>query len=84
MIENFLYIAFIYFFIVISFCFLVPFLRNVTDEGIDGIKETLDMFTDKDFYLNIVIPVFIHFGSIFIFCNLIVFVIILVVNKINL
>lgn len=80
MIEKFLYIAFIYFFIVISFCFLVPFLRNISDEGIDGIKETLDMFTDKDFYLDLVVPIIIHFGSIFIFCTLIIFVISLVIK----
>lgn len=84
MIENFLYIGFIYFFITLALCILVPFSINITDDGIDGIKETFDIFKDKDFYLNVIIPVFINFGIIFIFCNLIAFVIILVVNKINL
>ena len=84
MIENFLYIGFIYFFIILALCILVPFSINITDDGIDGIKETFDIFKDKDFYLNVVIPVIINLGIIFIFCNLIVFVIMLVFNKINL
>lgn len=84
MIENFLYIAFIYFFIVLTLLVLVPFTSNIENEGIDGIKETFDMFKDKDFYLNVVIPLIVNFSIIFIFCNLIAFVIILVANKINL
>ena len=84
MIEKFLYITFIYYFLILALSVLVPFTHNITDDGIDGIKETFDMFKDKDFYLNVVIPVIINFSIIFIFCNLIVFVIILVVNKINL
>lgn len=81
MIENFLYIAFIYFFVVLSLSFLVLFACNIDDDGIDGIKETFDMFTDKDFYLTVVIPTFIKYSIIFIFCYLIVFVIKLVANK---
>ena len=84
MIENFLWIAFIYLFLVLTLLVLVPFTTNIKDEGIDRIKETFDMFTDKDFYLNVVIPVIVNFSIIFIFCNLIAFVIILVANKINL
>lgn len=84
MIEKFLCITFIYFFLLLALSVLVPFTHNITDDGIDGIKETFDMFKDKDFYLNVIIPVFINFSIIFIFCNLIVFVTILVVNKINL
>lgn len=84
MIENFLWITFIYFFLILTLLFLVPFTDNITDDGIDGIKETFDMFKDKDFYLKVVIPVIINFSSIFLFCSLIIFVIILVVNKINL
>ena len=84
MIENFLGITFIYYFLILGILVLVPFTTNITDDGIDGIKETFDMFKDKDFYLNVVIPVIINFSIIFIFCSLIAFVIILVVNKINL
>ena len=84
MIEKFLLVTFIYLFLVLTLLVLVPFTTNITDDGIDGIKETFDMFKDKDFYLNVVIPVIINLGIIFIFCNLIAFVIILVVNKINL
>ena len=84
MIEKFLCITFIYFFLLLALSVLVPFTHNIADDGIDGIKETFYMFKDKDFYLNVVIPVIINFSIIFIFCNLIVFVIILVVNKINL
>ena len=84
MIENFLYISFIYFFLVISLCFLTPFCINIENDGIHGIKETFDMFKDKDFYSTVVIPTFINFSIIFIFCNVIAFVIILVADKINL
>lgn len=84
MIEKCLYITFIYLFLVLTLLVLVPFTTNITDDGIDGIKETFDMFKDKDFYLNVVIPVIINLSIIFILCNLIAFVIILVVNKINL
>ena len=84
MIEKFLGITFIYYFLILALSVLVPFTTNITDDGIYGIKETFDMFKDKDFYLDVVIPVIIHFSIIFIFCNLIAFVIILVVNKINL
>ena len=84
MIEKFLLVAFIYLFLVLTLLVLVPFTTNITDDGIDGIKETFDMFKDKDFYLNVVIPVIINLGIIFIFCNLIAFVIILVADKINL
>lgn len=84
MIEKFLCITFIYFFITLALLVLVPFTSNITDDGIDGIKETFDMFKDKDFYLNVVIPVIINFSIIFLFCNLIAFVIILVADKINL
>ena len=84
MIEKFLCISFIYLFLVLTLLVLVPFTTNITDDGIDGIKETFDMFKDKDFYLNVVIPVIINLGIIFIFCNLIAFVIILVADKINL
>lgn len=84
MIEKFLLVAFIYLFLVLTLLVLVPFTTNITDDGIDGIKETFDMFKDKDFYLNVVIPVIINFSIIFLFCNLIAFVIILVADKINL
>ena len=84
MIENFLYITFIYYFLILGILVLVPFTTNITDDGIDGIKETFDMFKDKDFYSTVVIPVIINFSIIFLFCSLIAFVIILVVNKINL
>ena len=84
MIENFLYISFIYFFLVLSLCFFMPFCINIENDGIHGIKETFDMFKDKDFYSTVVIPVFVNFSIIFIFCNLIAFVIILVADKINL
>ena len=84
MIERFLELTIIYFFMILVFCFFVPFVRNIDDDGIDGIKETFDMFTDKDFYLDIVIPVFIRYSVIYIFCSLLVFAVILVVNKINL
>ena len=79
MIENFLGITFIYYFLILGILVLVPFIDNISDDGIDGIKETFDMFKDKDYYLNVVIPVIINFSIIFIFFNLIVFVI-----KINL
>ena len=79
MIEKFLGITFIYYFLILGLLVLVPFIDNVSDDGIDGIKETFDMFKDKDYYLNEVIPVIINFSIIFIFFNLIVFVI-----KINL
>ena len=81
MIEKCLCISFIYLFIVLTLLFLVPFIFNIADDGIDGIKETFDMFKDKYFYLNVVIPVIINISIIFIFCNLIAFVIILVFNK---
>lgn len=84
MIEKFLLVAFIYLFLVLTLLVLVPFTTNITDDGIDGIKETFYMFKDKDFYLNVVIPVIINFSIIFLFCNLIAFVIILVADKINL
>ena len=84
MIENCLYVSFIFLFIVLALCFLLPFCINISDDGIYGIKETFEMFTDKDFYLNVVIPAFVNYSIICIFCNLIAFVIILVFNKINL
>ena len=84
MIENCLYISFIFLFLALALCFLLPFCINISDDGIDGIKETFEMLTDKDFYLNVVIPVFVNVSTICIFCNLIVFVIILVFSKINL
>lgn len=85
MIENIFYIGLIYFFLILALCVLVPLCNNITDDGIIyGIKETFAMFKDKDFYLNVIIPVFINFGIIFIFCNLIIFVISLVIDKINL
>ena len=84
MIEKCLYITFIYYFLILGLLVVVPFIENISDDGIDGIKETFDTFKDKDFYLNVVIPVIVNFSIIFIFCNLIAFVIILVVNKINL
>ena len=79
MIEKFLWITFIYYFLILGLLVLVPFIDNISDDGIDGIKETFDMFKDKDYYLNEVIPVIINFSIIFIFFNLIIFVI-----KINL
>ena len=84
MIENCLYVSFIFLFLALSLCFLLPFCINISDNGIDGIKETFEMFKDKDFYLNVVITVFVNCSIICIFCNLIAFVIILVFNKINL
>lgn len=84
MIENCLYISFIFLFLALALCFFIPFCINISDDGIDGIKETFEMLTDKDFYLNVVIPVFVNVSTICIFCNLIVFVIILVFNKVNL
>lgn len=85
MIENIFYIGLIYFFLILALCIFVPFCNNITDDGIYyGIKETFAMFKDKDFYLIVIIPVFINFGIIFIFCNLIIFVISLVIDKINL
>ena len=84
MIERFLELTIIYFFMILVFCVFVPFVRNIDDYGIDGIKETFDMFTDKDFYLDIVIPVFIRYSVIYIFCSLLVFAAILVIDKINL
>ena len=84
MIENFLYISFIYYFLILSLLVLIPFCFNISDDGIKGIKETFDMFKDKDFYSTVVIPTFINFSIIFIFCNVIAFVIILVADKINL
>ena len=81
MIEKYLCVTFIYLFLVLTLLVLVPFIYNITDDGIDGIKETFDMFKDKYFYLNVVIPLIINFSIIFIFCILIKFVIILVVNK---
>ena len=82
MIENCLYASFIFLFIVLALCFLLPFCINISNDGIDGIKETFEIFTDKYFYLNVVIPVFVNYSIICIFCNLIAFVIILVFNKI--
>ena len=84
MIEKYLCVTVIYLFLVLTLLVLVPFIYNITDDGIDGIKETFDMFKDKYFYLNVIIPVIINFSIIFIFCILIKFVIIFVVNKINL
>ena len=84
MIENCLYASFIFLFIVLALCFLLPFCINISNDGIDGIKETFEIFTDKYFYLNVVIPVFVNVSTICIFCNLIAFVIILVFNKVNL
>ena len=78
MIENCLYASFISLFIVLALCFLLPFCINISDDGIDGIKETLKMLKDKDFYLTVVIPAFVNFSITCIFCNLIAFVIILV------
>ena len=75
MIENFLWITFIYLFLVLTLLVLVPFTINIKDDGIDGIRETFDMFKDKDFYLNVVIPVIINISIIIIFCILIKFVI---------
>ena len=82
MIENCLYASFIFLFMVLALCFLLPFCINIYNDGIDGIKETFEIFTDKYFYLNVVIPVFVNYSIICIFCNLIAFVIILVFNKI--
>ena len=84
MIERFLELTIIYFFMIVSSCVFVPFVRNIDDDGIDGIKETFDMFTDKDFYLDIVIPLFIRYSIIYIFCSLLAFAVILVIDKINL
>ena len=81
MIEKYLCVTVIYLFLVLTLLVLVPFIYNIADDGIDGIKETFDMFKDKYFYLNVIIPVIINFSIIFIFCILIKFVIILVVNK---
>ena len=84
MIENCLYISFIFLFLALALCFLLPFCINISNDGIDGIKETFEMLTDKDFYLDVVITVFVNVSIICIFCNLIAFVIILVFSKINL
>ena len=78
MIENCLYVSFIFLFLALALCFLLPFCINIYDDGIYGIKETFEMFTDKDFYLNEVIPVFVNVSIICIFCNLIEFAIFLI------
>ena len=79
MIEKLLDITFIYYFLILWLLVLVYFIDNISDDGIDGIKETFDMFKDKDYYLNVIIQAIINFSIIFIFFNLILFVI-----KINL
>ena len=71
MIENFLYIVFIYFFLILALLVLIPFVINIKNYGIYGIKETFDLFKDKDFYSTVVIPVFVNFSIIYIFCSLI-------------
>ena len=79
-----MYSIYLFFFLILTLCFLIPFCNNISDDGIDGIKETFYMFKDKDFYLNVIIPAFINFGSIFIFFTLFISVGSLVLNKINL
>lgn len=72
MIEKFLWITFIYYFVVFAACFISPFIVGIAVNGINGLKDAFTMLlTYKDYYLKAVKPVFIICICIYIICILI-------------
>ena len=83
MIEKCLCITFILYFNVFVACFISPIIVGLIFDGINGLKDAFKMLlTDKDYYLNVVKPVFIIFTCIYIICILFVIVILFIVKNI--
>ena len=70
MIEKILYTAVIYYFCVFVTFLISPFIIGIAVNGIDGLKDGLNMLTSKDYYLTIVKQVFLIFTCIYIIFTL--------------
>lgn len=74
MIENFLETALLVYLIFIIVIFTLPPLIGLAVNGIEGLKDFVNMLKDKYYYIYVVKPVFI----LVTFANIIAFLIILI------
>ena len=67
-----LYSSLIYYFSVFLACFIEPLIIGLGVDGINGLKDAFNMLlTDKNYYSQVVKPVFIICICIYIICILI-------------
>ena len=76
MIEKILEIVLLVYFTFFIVAFTIPLIIGLSIDGIEGLKDMFDMLKDKDYYLNVVKPVFIFVSYAIIIAFLIVFLII--------
>lgn len=68
-----LYATFIYFFSVFVGCFIGPLIVGLAYDGINGLKDQFNSsLIDKNYYSQVVKPVFIFYSCIYIICILFV------------
>lgn len=76
-----LYSSFIYYFSVFVACFIGPLIIGLTYDGINGLKDQFNSsLTDKNYYSQVVKPVFIFFSCIYIICILFVLFVLFIIK----